>query len=324
MTDRPQAVILAAGAGSRLGRLTAHRTKAMLPICGRPLVGRMLDRLNEAGFRRVVVVGALHDAELAAYLERRRAGLPPEAALELAWQPQKRGTADALACAAPFLEGPFLLTACDNLVKGDYLARLGAELARTGAHGVLGLLPMTPEQLQHSAAVDLGPGGRVRRIVEKPPPGSIDSPLGSIFVYAFSPRLLRHLDVPLSKRGEREIQDAIQALIDAGGVVRGLVAPGRLSLTRPADLLAINLIYLERGPRTVISAPLPPDVNVVPPVRVEAGVQVGAGCSLGPRLYLEGGCRIGPGARLGDAVVLRDGVVAPGQRVTNQVLAGSG
>jgi NDP-sugar pyrophosphorylase family protein len=101
-----------------------------------------------------------------------------------------------------------------------------------------------------------------------------------------------------------------------------LVAPGRLSLTHPADLLAINLLYLEHGPQAVIEIPLPPSVSIVPPVRIEAGVQVGAGCTLGPRLYLERGCQIGPGAKLRDAVVLRDGVVSPRQTVTDRVIAG--
>lgn len=322
MTSTTQAVVLAAGEGRRLGELTTHRSKAMLPILGQPLIGQVLDRLRAAGLWRLVVVGAPHDAELITYLEGRRGKMRPGGVLELAFQPEKRGTADALAWAAPYLNGPFVLVACDNLIESNYLAQLSRELVRSGADGVLGLVPMTPEQLQHSAAVDLAPDGRVQRIVEKPPANSTIGRLGSIFAYAWGPRLLDHLNVPPSARGEREIQDAIQALIDAGGDVRSLVAPGRLTLTRPADLLAINLTFLDQGLGVGVGGRLPPDVMVVPPVRIEAGVQVEAGCRLGPRLYLERGCRIGAGARLHDAVVLRDGVVAPREVVADRVVAG--
>ena len=56
-----QAVVLAAGRGTRLGHLTAHRSKAMLPVLGRPLVGRVLEGLWAAGLRRFVVVGGPED-----------------------------------------------------------------------------------------------------------------------------------------------------------------------------------------------------------------------------------------------------------------------
>lgn len=315
-----QAVILAAGRGTRLGYLTAQRSKAMLPVAGQPLVGRVLEQLSAAGLRRFVVVGGPNDQELPAYLSSRiPESRTSESRIPYIIQRERRGMAHALACAAPLIDGPFLLSACDNLVDSGFIARMMAYLKESGADGVLALLRMSPERLQHSAAVELAMSGRVHRILEKPPPGSTESDAGSIPLYAFRPRVLDYLDVPVSPRGEQELQSAIQALIDAGGDVRGLFAPGRMTVTRPDDLLALNLHYLDQGCAAEMGTSLPPDVTLTPPLRIEAGVKVGAGCAIGPRAYLETGCRVGEGAVLRDAVVLRGGIVPDGAEVVGAI-----
>jgi len=308
-----QAVVLAAGHGTRLGHLTAHRSKAMLPVLGQPLVGRVLEGLWGAGLRRFVVVGGPEDHALANYLH---SGVVP-GAVSFVVQPERRGMAHALSCAAPLIQGAFVLVACDNLVHNDFVTVLVSHLSETSADGVLTLLHMSPERLQHSAAVELTTEGRVRRIVEKPLPGSVQSDAGSIALYAFGPALMDYLDVQISPRGEQELQDAIQALIEAGGEVRGLFAPGRRTVTRPADLLALNLHYLDQGVDADVQAVLPTDVTLLPPVRIEAGARVAGGARsvLGPRVYLESGCRIGTGVVLRDAVVLRGSVVPNGSSV---------
>jgi UDP-N-acetylglucosamine diphosphorylase / glucose-1-phosphate thymidylyltransferase / UDP-N-acetylgalactosamine diphosphorylase / glucosamine-1-phosphate N-acetyltransferase / galactosamine-1-phosphate N-acetyltransferase len=317
-----QAVILAAGRGTRLGRLTAHRSKAMLPVLGLPLVGRVLEGLWAAGLRHFVVVGGPEDRALADYLH---SGVVAPGAVSYVVQPERWGMAHALSCAAPLIEGAFMLVACDNLVSNDFVAALVSHLSETGADGVLALLHMSPEKLQHSAAVELTAAGQVRRIVEKPPPGSVQSDAGSIALYAFGPALMNYLDVRVSSRGEQELQDAIQALIEAGGEVRGLFTTGRRTVTRPADLLALNLYYLDQSVNVEVQAALPSDVELIPPVRIEAGVRVAGGASsiLGPRVYLESGCRIGTGVVLRDAVVLRGSVVPDGSRVIHGIWSGN-
>jgi dTDP-glucose pyrophosphorylase len=87
----------------------------------------------------------------------------------------------------------------------------------------------------------------VIRIVEKPSPERAPSTVASIPLYCFSRRILEYLPaVARSRRGEYELQDAIQMLIEGGGHVQGEMIAGRLSLTRPADLLAINRHVIER------------------------------------------------------------------------------
>ena len=126
----------------------------------------------------------------------------------------------------------------------------------------------------------------------------------------------------VSQRGERELQDAIQAQIDDGGLTRGVQLAGRLTLTEPADLLKINLEYLSRG---WVAPGLSPGAigagtRLVPPVAIGAETSIGAHCRIGPNVYIEGSTQIGDGAVVADSVVLRgsrveEGAVIPGQLV---------
>ena len=309
------AVVLAAGRGTRLRPLTLQRSKAMQPVLGRPMVERVLEVLAAGGIERFIIVRAPSDEALARHFQehpryRER--------VELVIQPEPGGSAQALACAAPWLEADFLLSACDNLVEAADVRRLLRGWEAGGQEALLSTLPVTPEAAGSTAIVALE-AGRVVRIVEKPGPGEVFSDLASLPLYALSPRILDLLELtPLSARGERELSTTLQLLIDGGGTVRALPAAGRLTLTAPGDLLAINRAYLRRGVEASPAAP--PGAEMVPPCCIEAGAQVERGAVIGPEVYLEAGSRVGAGARVRRSLVLRGGVVPPGARVEGAVV----
>jgi NDP-sugar pyrophosphorylase family protein len=87
------------------------------------------------------------------------------------------------------------------------------------------------------------------------------------------------------------------------------MAQQRLTLTTPEDLRQINLVYLRQlNPYTPqIASPLPETTTCLPPVLIEAQVQIGAGCVIGPQVYLESGACVPAGLRLQRAVGLRGG-----------------
>lgn len=94
-----------------------------------------------------------------------------------------------------------------------------------------------------------------------------------------------------------------------------------MTLTCPADLLALNRYFLRHDPTcATIEAGLPGDTTIIPPVRIEAGVELGPGCRIGPEVCLEACSRVGAGATLRRAVVLRGAVVAAGAVVAGVVL----
>jgi NDP-sugar pyrophosphorylase family protein len=167
-------------------------------------------------------------------------------------------------------------------------------------------------------------GPWVTRIVEKPPPGEAPSKISSLPLYLFPSCLLDYLaEVRLSPRGEYELQDAIQMLIEREGRVCGVTTQHRLTLTSPADLLTINRHYLVAGGDRPQLAPhsVGPNTRLITPLRIESGTVIGGDCTIGPNVYVEPDCRIGDGVTLENVVVLRGSAVPDGAAIENQVVS---
>jgi hypothetical protein len=90
----------------------------MLPVLGKPIIIRLMDRLREAGIGYFVVVVDEHEGGIASYLN---SSWVPNVRVKIVIQPSPRGTADALRCAASAIYGPFLLAACDTLVPTEHI-----------------------------------------------------------------------------------------------------------------------------------------------------------------------------------------------------------
>jgi NDP-sugar pyrophosphorylase family protein len=185
-------------------------------------------------------------------------------------------------------------------------------------------MPVEPERLGSGAIVEMD-GPWITRIVEKPRPEEAPSDIASLPLYCFSRRVLDYLpQVPLSPRGEYELQDAIQMLIERDGYVGGVTVRRRLTLTSPADLLAINQHYLSNGTEQDLSLrprAVGPNTNLITPLRIGSGTTIGANCTIGPNAYLERDCHIGEGVTIQNAMVLRGATVPDGTVVQNQVFS---
>jgi glucose-1-phosphate thymidylyltransferase len=237
-----QGVILAAGRGSRLGALTLTRSKAMLPVLGRPLVRRVLDSLAPLPIDEWIIVAGPSDMELAGYFQREHPDIP----VRLVYQPEPMGMAAALRCAAPLIGGDFALSACDNLSPEVDIQHM---LARwQAAPRPARCWPCECRWMRLAGARVLLQGERVTCIVEKPAPGEAPGNVASLPLFLFTPALLEHLEaVRPSPRGEYELQDAIIGMITGGAEVDGILFSSRQTLTSPADLLALNLNLLASG-----------------------------------------------------------------------------
>jgi bifunctional UDP-N-acetylglucosamine pyrophosphorylase/glucosamine-1-phosphate N-acetyltransferase len=312
-----QAVVLAAGMGTRLRPVTANRSKAMVPVLGRPLVERALLPFVENGVRDFVFVISPDDTDIRRHFSERT---ELDITARFVIQEERLGTAHALGTAAPLLSGRFAVSACDSLVDGSHVRALLAE--GDGPDAVLSLLDVEPDLVSRSAAVSLD-GHTVRRIVEKPTREDAPSFTVSLPHYIFSPRLLDLLPrLDASPRGEYEIPDAIQGLIDAGRQVAGVRAEKRLQVSSPEDLLSLTRqMFLDHSESMQVD-PARDDhgTTFVEPLLVEREVVLGDGCEVGPDVFLESGCHIGRGAVVRRSIVLRGGRVDDGQTIEDQVV----
>jgi glucose-1-phosphate thymidylyltransferase len=316
-----QGVILAAGKGSRLHPITQQRSKAMVPILGKPLVERVMEDLYKNGIRDFVLVVSPDDREIVRHFQSEST---IDADVRFVYQVQRLGMADALRQAAPLLQEDFILSACDNLTSAEYVGQmLTAWNTDPRPQAILTLMPVARDKISSTGIVALD-GEWVVRIVEKPKPENAPSNVSSLPLYCFGRSILDLLpEIELSPRGEYELQDAIQMLIERQGHVRGVFVEQRLTVTDPADLLHINRLYLLNGDDRPLLTPTTVGANtrLVTPLRIERGVVIGADCTIGPNVYIERNCEIGTGSYLRDAVVLRGVKIPAGSRIVDQVVS---
>jgi len=321
------AVVLAAGRGTRLGALTTNRSKAMMPIVGHPMIARVLDMVAAGGADFFVIVVHPTQHELIEYLRRSSWGRR----VELAYQHEREGMADAVEAAAPLVreraETEFLLASCDNLFPDGHIGRLAASRRSDSLDAALSLMWAPETEANLGAVVEMS-DGLVTDIIEKPKLTDVPSHgprpevLTAPSLYALSLRVLEYLPrVTSSSRQEREFPDALRLLIADGGRVGGELVENRMVLTHPTDLLVINRRFLRRAPsRVTVHGEIPPDVTIVPPVHIEAGAWIGGGCQIGPEVFLEKGCRVHKEAVVRRAVVLRNASVEANRLVEDTLI----
>lgn len=316
-----QTVILAAGKGTRLHPVSETRSKAMAPVVGKPIVARVIDIFLKNGIRDIVLIVSPTDVAIRAH----DFALPDDVQIQFVEQVERLGMAHALSLAAPLITGDFILSACDNLVPDAHIGALLETHRATHANGTLSLMPVPRERIARTGIVEMC-DEQVLRIVEKPTPEEAPSNISSLPLYVFSPKILGYLpDLPRSPRGEYELQDGIQRLIDETGPLSAVFTEDRIQLTNVADLLALNRHYLatQNGADVRHPADLDPTVRVIEPVRIDDGAIIGANSTVGPNVYIEAGARIGSGSTVSDAIILAGISVADGETVAGAVLSPS-
>jgi len=292
-----KALVLAGGTGSRLRPLTHTRSKQLLPVAGKPILFHALEAVAEACSEAVILVG---DTEA----EIRAACTDPPLPVSFVRQSAPLGLAHAVLTAEEKLaDEPFLMFLGDNLLKAS--VRPFVERFQAEGPDAMVLLTRVPDP-QRFGVVVRDPAGRVVRLVEKPavPP----SDMALVGIYLFGPSIFEAARaISPSGRGELEITDAIQHLVDTGRRVEAEEVVGWWKDTgKPEDLLEANrLVLADQEPSVHISPEAEViDSELIGPVRIRAGCRV-VNSTVGPDVALSQGVVIAD-ARLSDAIVMED------------------
>ncbi len=238
-------LILAAGRGARLAELGLAWRKALIPVGAASLLELHLATFAAEGARRFILVVDPGGAEIAAAARAVTDSLG--VTLELLVQPEPRGIGNATALAEPLLCGsPFVLVLGDTYYEPEDLQPALKDVARRRRAAVLSVRFVADEQrIRRECTIAVDERGMVRSIVEKP--DKILSPLKPCGVYFFGPEIFDALreTPPSPLRGEVELTDAIQRLIDHTGNVGSRRTLARdLNVTYPADVLWANKMWL--------------------------------------------------------------------------------
>lgn len=325
-------LILAGGTGSRLRPLTHTGPKQLIPIANKPNILYCVEDLRGAGIRDIgVILGNNMPEQVRELLgDGSRFGVK----ITYVVQGEPKGIAHAILCGRPFLgTDPFVVYLGDNVLKGG-LKGLLEVFRKRRADAVIGLCKVSnPEAF--GVAVRDGKG-RVSKTVEKPRPPPSD--LAVIGVYLFTPSVFPIIEkLKPSGRGELEITDAINGLIDGGRRVESHLVTGWWKDTgRPEDILEANHLVLDDLERSVEGlvepgADVRGRVHVAQGAVVEKGAVVRGPCTIGEKARVRSGTFIGPytaigpncdiaGAEIENTIVLEGSRIHTRNRITDSLI----
>ena len=309
-----KAVILTAGEGTRMRPLTYTRPKGMLPVANKPILEHVVIEMQKSGIREFIFIVGFHAEQIIGYFgDGRKWGV------NIRYQAQKEhlGTADALRYAEGLINENFLMANGDAIFDHQYITNLAG---KTG--NVLGVIQL--QDVSSFGVIDVKEG-KIVRICEKTqnPP----SHLANAGLYLFTPEIFEFIKkTSKSKRGEYEITDSLQLMIDNGKPVSYHEIPAWLDFSYPWDLLSANeqimaklepQNYGEVESNTVLKG----SINIGKGTTIRSGsyiigpVIIGQDCEIGPNCYIRPGTVIADNCHIGAAVEVKNSIIMSGSKI---------
>ena len=310
-------LILSGGKGTRLRPITHTSAKQLVPVANKPVLFYGIEAMAEAGIEEVgIIIAPDTGPEIEA-----AAGDGTRFGVRISYivQDEPLGLAHAVLTAEPFLgETPFVMYLGDNLLQGG-ISDLVAAFREHSPDALILLTPVADPQnygVAELAEAPAGEVGRVVRLVEKPARPASDLALVGVYMFTAAVHDAARAIRP-SARGELEITDAIQHLLDAGLRVEPHIVRGWWKDTgRLEDMLEANRLILDNVLERVEGELI--DSQVDGRVVVERGARL-------ERTTVRGPAIVGADARLSDCYVgpytaIGEGCTIAGAEVEHSIL----
>ncbi|HEY9641867.1 MAG TPA: glucose-1-phosphate thymidylyltransferase [Coleofasciculaceae cyanobacterium] len=299
-----KAIILSGGRGTRLRPLTYTGAKQLVPVANKPILWYGIESICEAG---ITEIGIIISPETGEEVKAKTGdGSRFGAKITYILQDQPAGLAHAVKIAQPFLgDSPFVMYLGDNLVQSE-LALFLEQFATHSLDALTLLCPVPNPSAFGVAKVD--ENGKLLQLVEKPkvPPSN----LALVGIYIFSPVIHQAIAaIQPSARGELEITDAIQALINWQKPVEARQIRGWwLDTGKKDDLLEANRVILDTCLESKVEGEIDDRSQIIGRVQIGEGSKV-INCTIrgpvtiGKHCHLEN-CFIGPYSSVADHATL--------------------
>ena len=325
-------VILSGGTGSRLRPITHTGPKQLVPVANRPVLEYAVEDLKEAGITEIgVILGNKGRDEIQKLL-----GDGSKYGVEITYivQGNPLGLAHAAGCARDFVgNDDFVMYLGDNILKSGVTDLV--ESFEAGDYGA-GIALQEVDDPQAFGIADVDEGGSVTELIEKPnePPTN----LALIGMYVFSPAVFDAIgDLEPSWRGELEITDAIQKLLEDGYEIDSHVVTGWWKDTgKPEDILEANRLVLEDNELNtagVIEDGAETDgrIELADSSVIEDGAVIRGPVSIAENTTIKSGTYVGPYTSIGanstlenihieNSVVIGDSTITANGRIVDSLL----
>jgi len=304
-----RAMVMAAGAGTRLRPLTQRVPKPMVPVAGKPVLEYTLINLRKQGITDVILNLHAYPEQIQNYFgDGSRMGLN----LSYSNEPTLMGTAGGVKKAEWFLKGgTFIVMSGDGLTAIDLQRLIRFHHQKKS----LATMALSPVDIRFDYGITMtSPAGKISRFVEKPSWGDVFCNQVNSGIYVFEPEIFSHIPArtfydfgkqvwPDLMKRKKPIyaQSSNQFWCDIGNLseyrrAHHDVLDGRVGLPISGQKRGRG-IYV--GAHTVIDR----SVKIQGPCWIGDNVRIARGTTLGPYTF------IGSGSRIGNGVILEDSIL---------------
>lgn len=239
-----QALILAAGRGSRMRPFTDFVPKPLLPIKGKAVILRLLETLKTCDFQKIVItVGYLREK----VINFVNANCPGDLKIEYAFQEGLLGSADAIRVAMNQINRDFLVLAGDTVFPLNQVKKVIKVFNKGDFEAVVGLKYVDEKDLKEKSSTLIDSKGFLLKVIEKPKKGEEFGNISVAPIYFFRYEVIKNylMNLKPNKIGVYELATALQNMIDDRMKIKGVFIGGSKDITRPEDVLKHNFFYLE-------------------------------------------------------------------------------
>lgn len=287
-----KALILSGGHGKRLRPITYSQQKQLIPVANKPILFYAIDDVIEAGAEEVFIVVGQNREQVIETVKGRKW----DAEIDFIYQEEPKGLAHAVKISKDYLgDEDFVMYLGDNILKSGITGYTKGFKENAVDASILLTKVSNPEQF---GVAQLNEKGAVVKLVEKPkkPP----SDLALVGIYFFKSTIFESIEnIRPSWRGELEITDAIQWLIDNGYKVRSSLVEGWWKDTgKPGDILDANRLVLD-------------DIEKEVKVKVEDRINLKGRIRIGEDTVIKGNSTVKGPAVIGRNCVIENSYIGP-------------
>ena len=310
-------IILHGGHGTRLRPLTHTGPKQLLPIANKPMSQYALEDLKNVGIHDIaIVIGDIYPEKVKEYY---RDGKQFGVNITYVYQEKPKGISHAIRLCKEFVgDDKFIVYLGDNVLRKS-LTDYTKKFSSSGLDAMILLCEVDNPSKFGVAYIDKEDSLKIKNIIEKPK--NPTSNLAVIGVYFLSPKIFDIIDnLKPSMRGELEITDALQLLMDKGNTIAYDTVTGWWKDTgTPEDILHANQLVLDsigKENQFVIDK----DAEIKDNVVIGKNTEISSDSCVNGPVIIGANCKIGSNVTLGPNVSVGDNSVLENCKVENSIL----